>query len=118
MDDNRFIRVFQYLYPYRKYCLILAALCFSSLIYTFIAISSQQQNILLVPAILGLLWTLIFYLAICIFQPTHIPKSKLSVLQRLKLKFSHFFKVLLSIIFMLLTFAVVTFSFRLFNAMN
>jgi len=118
MENNRLMGVFQYLYPYRKYCLILAALCFFIIIYTFIVITPQQQNIFLVPTILGLLWMLIFYLAICIFQPTHISKSRLPLLQRLKLKFLNFFKVLLSIIFMLLTFAVVTFSFRLFNAMN
>jgi len=117
MDKNSLARTFQNIYPYRNYCLIAAALCTFTLVYSFVAISPQQQNDFLIPAVLGLLWSLIFYLSICVFQPSSLSINKPSMLQRLKLKFFGLFQTLLSLVLLGLTLAVVVFSFRLFNAL-
>ena len=118
MDKSRLARTFEYLYPFRNYCLLVAALCLLTIFYTFIAIIPQQQNEFLIPAILGLLWSLILYLSVCVFQPSSLSKNKLSMLQQLKLKVFNFFKALLSLVLLGLTLAVVIFSFRLFNALS
>jgi len=118
MDRNSLAKIFLYLYPYRKYCLFIAALSVFTLIYTFIAVNPQQQDLLLIPAVLTLVWTLIFYLSICIFQPRPLFVNKVSFLQRIKQKFYHFLRVLLVFILIALTLTVIVFSFRLFNALN
>ena len=118
MDRNRLAKIFLYLFPYRQYCLVIAALCLFTLIYTFIAVKPQQQNVLLIPAVLTLVWALIFYLSICIFQPIALLVNKGSLLQRIKRKFSLFLRMLLVLILAGLTLAVILFSFRLFNALS
>jgi hypothetical protein len=118
MERKHLAKIFLYCYPYRKYCLVFAVLCLISLIYTFIAFSSEQQDVFLIPAVLGLLWSLILYLSICIFQPMTLLVNNSSLLQRIKRKLSGFLKILLVLIFTVLTLAVIIFSFRLYNALS
>ncbi|MFT5757407.1 MAG: hypothetical protein ACI9LM_002136 [Alteromonadaceae bacterium] len=118
MNRNCLAKIFLYLYPYRKYCLVIAALCSFALIYIFIAVSAQQQDALLVPIALTLVWVLTFYLSICVFQPIALSVNKSSFSKIIKQKLYQWLKKLLVFIFIVITLAVISFSFRLFNALS
>lgn len=103
-----------YLYRFRWVFLVAASCSLSAIIYGFLAIETQYQDEILIPAILSFLWLLLLYLAVGLYMPAdNNTREHLSFIQNIKLKLAVLLRKILLFIVILLVMATIVFSYKL-----
>ncbi len=104
------------LQPYRKVFYAIAILLIGNVIYRLLFLSSINQfnDSATMLNLLALVWLALLNLMLNVFiSPPKNTNDKVSLLQRLKNKLNQWIEYLLTIIFLLLTLAVIALSIRM-----
>lgn len=87
---------------------------FLAIIYAFTMLSLAQQSSVLVPFLLGFLWSMMMNLIIIAFQPiSQCINFDISLYRRIKLKVILFGRILLSGLVVMLSFATIVITLRM-----
>ena len=115
MIKEKLLLVADRLYSFRAVFLLSAACFTGGIIYCFIFIPAIEQNQFVMPSFLALLWSLMLYTLLVFTQnKPQYANEKLSLINNIKFKIKRFIYSLFTVVFLVLTLAVVIVTFRLF----
>jgi hypothetical protein len=109
-----FHNVAKRLRPLRSVAVVMAILCFLIVMGIILTSKSQREDFLLIPGVVGFLWSLSAYAFLSGFQNEPVKKDRdAGVFSRVKTRLSRFFYSLMGVVFILATMTLFFLSLRM-----
>ncbi|MCJ8320713.1 MAG: hypothetical protein MJK12_13825 [Colwellia sp.] len=119
MIKAKLLLIADWLFSFRVVFLLLAAISAAGIVYGFVFLTPVQQNKIVMPSFLALLWSIMFYTLLLFTQKKpQDPSEKLSLIKHFKLKVHRLFYFLFTLVFIGLTLAVFIVTLRLLSVLH
>ncbi|OUS27381.1 hypothetical protein A9Q99_15405 [Gammaproteobacteria bacterium 45_16_T64] len=106
-------RLSENLYWLKPLVYISGVACLSLFFYALLMVGGKEQDALLIPSVLGTIWSMLFIALLSIFS--NIPQKPVATdkfLRRIKIRFSRAMLYLVGLVFISVSFALVVLTFR------